>query len=192
MPRNPDHARHRLQEAALALFHEHGYDRTTAAEIAARAGVTERTFFRHFPDKREVLFGGQGNLEAALTAAVTGLPDDGTPLDLLHRAFRSVAPTLESKRHFSAPRQALIDRTPALKERELAKIQSLTALLTGALADRGVPAARARLAAQVGTAIFAIVMDTWFADPAKPLAEAFDAAFADLADLSQPFARPPA
>ena len=79
MPRSGAEARRRLREAALELYRERGFDQTTAAEIAERAGVNERTFFRHFPDKREVLFDGEADLRAALARAVTEAPAELTP-----------------------------------------------------------------------------------------------------------------
>ena len=88
------------------------------AEIAGRAGVTERTFFRHFPDKREVLFDGQAVLVEALTASVAGAPTELGPLDTLFRAFRSVTTLLQDNRPFSKPRQEVISATPALQERD--------------------------------------------------------------------------
>ncbi len=106
----PD-ARVRLQQAAVELFQERGYDRTTAAEIAGRAGVTERTFFRHFPDKREVLFDGQAVLVEALATSIAGAPTELGPLDTLFRAFRSVTTLLEDNRSFSKPRQEVISAT---------------------------------------------------------------------------------
>ena len=111
----------RLQQAALALFREHGYERTTSAGIAAQAGVTERTFFRYFPDKREVLFDGEAILRTVMTDSVSGAPEGLCPLDILFRAFRSVLPILEANRPYSHPRQQVIASTPALAERELAK-----------------------------------------------------------------------
>ena len=101
MAKHEDALRIRLQRAALELFREHGYDRTTAAEIAARVGVTERTFFRYFPDKREVLFDGEATLRVALAAVIADAPDGLGPLDTLFRAFRSVLPLLEANRAFS-------------------------------------------------------------------------------------------
>lgn len=115
MAKKEDGVRSRLQGAALALFRERGHDRTTAAEIAARAGVTERTFFRHFPDKREVLFGGEAAVRAALTASVADAPAGLGPLDTLFRAFRSLQPMLEDKRSCSKPRYEVVSATPALQ-----------------------------------------------------------------------------
>jgi len=126
-----DDVRTRLQGAALELFRERGYDRTTAAEIAARAGVTERTFFRYFPDKREVLFDGEAMVQAALTASIADAPAGLGPLDTLFRAFRSFQPVLEDNWSYSKPRHEVISATPALHERELAKIAALVPLHRG-------------------------------------------------------------
>lgn len=153
--------RDRLQQAALGLFQERGYDRTTAAEIAARAGVTERTFFRHFPDKREVLFDGEAILRDALLGVISDIPDDVGPLDTLFRAFRSIQPLLENNRSFAEPRQALISGTPALQERELAKLAVLADALAAALRARDVPEVEAVLAARTGMAAFAHAVISW-------------------------------
>ena len=105
MAPNPatDIMRLRLQQAALELFTKHGFDRTTAAGIAARAGVTERTFFRYFPDKRETLFGGEAVLRPALTDALAAAPAGLSPLDALFHAFCAVLPLLEGNRDFAVP-----------------------------------------------------------------------------------------
>src|SRR6185312_13376050 len=125
MPRSGDDARRRLREAALELFRERGYEATTAAEIAARAGVTERTFFRHFPDKREALFDGEAVFRAALSDAVLAAPADVSPMGALLRAFAAVEPMLSANRAFSEPRAALIASTPALQERMRTKTDGL-------------------------------------------------------------------
>ncbi len=137
MPRSGAEARRRLQQAALELYQERGFDQTTAAEIAARAGVNERTFFRHFPDKREVLFDGEADLRAALTRAVVEAPEGLEPFETLLYAFRKSAQNLENNRPFSEPRWKIIAVTPALRERELAKHASLTDAVAEALRLRG-------------------------------------------------------
>lgn len=164
-------ARARLQQAAVELFQERGYDRTTAAEIAARAGVTERTFFRHFPDKREVLFTGQAVLADALTAAIADAPAGLGPLDVLFRAFRAVTQLLEDNRPFSAPRQKVISATPALHERELAKLEALSNAIAHALKARSLSDLEAALAARVGVAAFAHVTLSWLENEKPGLAE---------------------
>ena len=173
----------RLQRAALELFRERGYDRTTAAEIAARAGVTERTFFRHFPDKREVLFDGEAILRAALTTAIADAPDGLAPLDLLFRAFRTVLPLLEANRPYSQPRHEVIAATPALHERELAKTAALADALAAALEARRVLELRAALAARAGMAAFVQATVSWLENPEGTLSERLNAAQAELKAL---------
>ncbi len=183
MPKNEDDVRVRLQGAALELLRERGYDRTTAAEIAARAGVTERTFFRHFPDKREVLFDGEAKLREALTALIAEAPDELGPLDTLFRAFRSIRPALEDYRPFSKPRHEVISITPALAERELAKMAALADALATALKARGVADLRAVLAARTGMAAFVHATISWLDDPGIGLGERIDLAFRELKSL---------
>ena len=160
-----DGVRDRLVGAALALFRAHGYDRTTAAQIAARAGVTERTFFRHFPDKREVLFDGEARVRAALTAAIAEAPAELGPIAMLFRAFRAFAPMLEANRAYSEPRHQVIAATPALHERELAKVAALTEALAGALRARDVAELSATLAADAGMVAFVQATLAWLNDP---------------------------
>ncbi|WP_251566978.1 TetR/AcrR family transcriptional regulator [Erythrobacter sp. 3-20A1M] len=166
----------RLQQAAVELFLERGYDRTTAAEIADRAGVTERTFFRHFLDKREVLFDGQAVLVKALTSSIADAPAELGPLDTLFRAFRAVTPLLEDNRPFSQPRQKVISATPALHERELSKLEALSDGLASALRQRGVSELPAVLAARAGMASFAHATLAWLEDDQPSLAERLDLA----------------
>ena len=184
MPRSKEDVRRRLQQAALELYRERGYEGTTTAEIAARAGVTERTFFRHFPDKREVLFDGEPILRAALTSAIARTPDTLKPLEMLLLAFRSVESMLEDNRPFSMPRQQVIASTPALQERELAKVASLTVALACALHERGVDNRLATLAAQVGMTTFGYAVASWFDDPTTNLGTHLSRAFDELRALS--------
>lgn len=190
MPRSGEEARRRLQQAALELFSERGYDQTTASEIAARAGVTERTFFRHFPDKREVLFDGQIMLRAALTDAIADAPETLPPLEILYLAFGSLEQALEDNRPFSVPRQQVIANSPALQEREMAKEAALIEDMALALRRRGVDERLAALAAQVGWAAFRYAVESWFADPSRRLGAHLDHAFDALGRLSSPLAVP--
>ena len=183
MAKIEDGARTRLQRAALELFRERGYDRTTAAEIAARAGVTERTFFRYFPDKREVLFDGEAILRAALTTSIADAPNGLPPLDMLFDAFRSVLPALEANRPFSAPRHEVISNTPALHEREMAKMGALGDALAAALKARGVADLRAVLAARTGMAAFVQATISWLDNPEPSLGERLDLAWRELNTL---------
>ena len=184
MPRNGEEARKRLLQAALELFAENGFDHTTAAQIAARAGVTERTFFRHFPDKREVLFGGEAVLGAALSNAITQAPPALSPVDTLRRAFAAVTELIEQNRRFSEPRRRIISVTPALREREVAKHAALTRAVAEALQKRGVEARRAGLAAHAGLAVMSYAIDAWFADSSMRLTDYLDRAFTELQGLS--------
>ncbi len=184
MPRSREDARHRLKTAALELYRERGYDRATAAEIAARAGVTERTFFRHFPDKREVLFDGEVELHDALSTAIAEAPDTLGPMEGLLLAFRSIQPMLEDNRPFTEPAREVIARTPALQERQLAKAASTTAAVAAALRRRGVDANLATLAAGTGMAVFGHAARAWFEEPSLSLGIHLERAFRALNGLS--------
>ena len=157
----PD-SRGRLQEAALALYAERGFDQTTAAEIAARAGVTERTFFRHFSDKREVLFGGAALLRERIVAAVADAPADCGPLDAVARGLDAAADMLgEFRRDLSALRHAVIVANPELRERELAKLADYAAAVATTLHGRGVGEPQATLAAETGMTVLRVAMERW-------------------------------
>jgi AcrR family transcriptional regulator len=184
MPRNGKEVHRCLQQAGLELFRERGYDQTTAAEIAARAGVTERTFFRHFADKRDILFDSEASLRTALTEAIAGAPADLAPMQVLLIAFHAVEAIFEDNRPFSEPRQAVIAATPALQERELTKIASLIAVLASALAQRGIDARLSTLAAQAGMAAFGYAMTAWLDDASYGLNAHLDRAFNQLFLLS--------
>jgi AcrR family transcriptional regulator len=173
----------RLQIAALDLYSERGFDRTTAAEIAALAGVTERTYFRHFPDKREVLFDGEATMEASLVDAVAKAPTGFSPLPTLLAAFLSVVPMFESDRALKERRHRVISASPELRERELAKFAYLTEAIAAALEDRDVPEALASLAASCGIAVLTRVRLEWLAGSPRGYPALLTGAFADLASL---------
>jgi AcrR family transcriptional regulator len=155
-------AQGRLAEAALELFLERGFEQTTVAEIAERAGLTERTFFRHFSDKREVLFGGRAGLSALMIDAVTKAPPSSTPMDAVVAALEATALVFdEERRPFARRRRAVIASNPELQERELVKLASLVADMTAALRRRGVKGPAATLAAEAGMTVFRIAFDRW-------------------------------
>ena len=112
----PD-ARGRLEKAALALYGERGFENTTVAEIADRAGLTERTFFRYFTDKREVLFAGAGSLQDLLVNAVVDAPQSQVPIDAIATALGAAADLFEERRDFSRQRQSVIVANSELQER---------------------------------------------------------------------------
>jgi len=172
--------RRRLQEAALELYLERGYDKTTAGDIAARAGVTERTFFRHFADKREVFFDGEARLREILTRAVAATPTGTKPLPALRAAFHQAVPLIEENLPITERRHPVIAATPALQERALAKNAALVGALTEALRARGVAEQLAALCAQVGMDVYAIAIRRWRADRTDDLHTHLDRAFKDL------------
>ena len=160
----PD-SRGRLQEAALALYSERGFDLTTAAQIADRAGVTERTFFRHFADKREVLFGGSALLKERIVNGVAAAPATDGPLDAVSRGLDAAAAMLgEFRRDLSRQRQAVIDANPELRERELAKMADYAAAVAAALHQRGVSEPHATLAAETGMTVLRMALQTWVSE----------------------------
>lgn len=185
MPRSGLEARRRLQQAALELYRERGFDQTTTSEIAARAGVNERTFFRHFPDKREVLFDGEAELRTSLMQSVADAPDGLEPFELLLCAFQEAGRAMEANRPFAQPRHELIAATPALRERELAKHASLTDAVAEALRRRGVPARLAELAARTGWETYRQAVQAWNHDPAQGLNAHLHQAFDDLRTLAR-------
>lgn len=180
MPRSGADARRRLQQAALELYSERGFDQTTTADIAARAGVNHRTFFRHFPDKREVLFDDENDLRVALAEAVAEAPAELQPLGVLLWAFQEVGQALERNVPFSQLRREVIASSPALRERELAKAASMTEATSIALQHRGIPAGIADLAGQVGWAAFHQAIKASVADPSPDIKTHLTQAFNDL------------
>jgi AcrR family transcriptional regulator len=154
-------ARGRLEQAALELYTERGFDQTTVAEIAQRAGLTERTFFRHFADKREVLFWGQDALMQLVTTHIAHAPDSASPLEAVRGALQAVGEMFEGRREHSRRRQAVVGANPGLQERELIKLASLAAAMAEALGRRGVPQPAAKLTAETAVAIFKVAFDRW-------------------------------
>ncbi|MGW2646237.1 TetR/AcrR family transcriptional regulator [Streptomyces sp. NPDC001393] len=158
----PD-ARGRLAKAALELYAERGYEQTTVAEIAKRAGLTERTFFRHYADKREVLFSGAGELEELIVRAVADAPEAAVPLDALSAGLDAAAEAFTDRREHARRRHAVITANAELQERELIKLASMASALAGALRGRGVPEPTASLAAEAGVAVFKVAFERWIA-----------------------------
>ena len=164
MSRWEPNARERLTQAAMELYRKRGFDETTVAEIAARAGLTERTFFRYFADKREVLFWGSGALQTLITDNVAGAPEGATPMDAVAAALEATSAIFEPRRAFARQRHALITSHPELQERELIKLASLAAAIAEALHRRGVTDPAALLASEAGIAIFKLAFERWVHD----------------------------
>jgi AcrR family transcriptional regulator len=157
----PD-ARGRLLRAATELYLERGFAQTTVAQIAERAGVTERTFFRHFADKREVLFAGSDRLQDLMTDAVTAAPASAPPLEAVGAALEACGEVFTDLDH-SRTRQLIIDSDPSLRERELIKRDRLSAAIVDALRARGIAEPAASLAAQMGVGVFHVAFTSWLA-----------------------------
>jgi AcrR family transcriptional regulator len=151
----------RLERAALALFAERGFEQTTVAEISARAGVTERTFFRHFSDKREVLFSGSEVLRELLVETVASAPDDASPIDAVAAALDAIGERMQVRREWSMQRQAVIAANAELQERELIKLAFLASALADALRARGAESSVATLCAEAGITVFRVAFERW-------------------------------
>jgi AcrR family transcriptional regulator len=189
MGRWEPNARERLASSALELFLERGYESTTAAEIAERAGLAKSTFFRHFTDKREVLFGGQDVLNHLFGDAITGAPDSATPIDAVGAALDAAATIFRPERRaWVQQRQAVIAGNSDLRERELLKRATLAAAMADALRKRGVTDPTASLAAELASLAFRNAHTLWvgptnqrdFADIAHQELHALRAATAEL------------
>ncbi|KOG90310.1 TetR family transcriptional regulator [Streptomyces varsoviensis] len=171
MSRWQPNARGRLEQAALELFAERGFEQTTAAQIAERAGLTERTFFRHYADKREVLFGQAHLLEQAFVDTLTGVPESAAPIDALASTLETIAEQHFGHHERARQRQAVIMANAELRERELIKLASLSAALATALRRRGVPDPAASLTAEAGITVFKVGFGRWIGDSGeRPLA----------------------
>ena len=156
----PD-SRGRLEQAALALYGERGFDNTTVAEIAVRAGLTERTFFRHFADKREVLFAGADALRELLVSTVAKAPGSLAPMDAAAAGLEAAGALIQEGGELARERQAIIAASAELQERELIKLASLAAALAEALRERGVDEPAASLTAEAGIAVFKVAFERY-------------------------------
>ncbi len=157
----------------MELYGERGFEQTTVAEIAARAGLTERTFFRHFADKREVLFWGAGALQELFVNMVASAPESAAPINAVAAALAAAGAVLQERRDGSRQRQAIIAANTELQERELIKLASLASAIADALRRRGVTDPAASLAAEAGIAVFKIAFERWVGETSQ----------ADLPDL---------
>lgn len=150
----------------MELYAERGFESTSVAEIAERAGLTERTFFRHFADKREVLFYGSGALQEFLVARAEEAPRSAAPFDVIVSALvRAATDVFEERREFAQRRQAVIAANAELQERELIKLATLASALADALRRRGVADPAASLAAEAGISLFKVAFQRWVDDP---------------------------
>jgi AcrR family transcriptional regulator len=168
MGRWEPNARGRLVEAALELYSSRGYDQTTVAEIAKRAGLTERTFFRHFTDKREVLFGGASEFQEQLVRALDNAPVALPAIDVVAVALEAIAGGFSERHEFARRRQTIIAESAELSERERIKLASLASALADALRRRKVSEPAATLAAEMGIAVFRVAFERWIRETNQP------------------------
>src|SRR5262245_15637215 len=175
----------------MELYAERGFEQTTVAEIARRAGLTERTFFRHFADKREVLFAGTDSLRELMVGAVAGVADSAAPIEAVAAGLDAIGAFLQPGHDYSRRRQAVIAANAELRERELIKLAALGEALARALGQRGVADPAASLAAEAGIAVFRIAFERWVAEADPPdLPELIRASLALLGALTA-VGRPP-
>jgi AcrR family transcriptional regulator len=151
----------------MELYVERGFEQTTVAEIAERAGLTARTFFRYFTDKREVLFAGSALLEKHLVTALENAPPSASPMQAIAAALDAAAEMLGERHDFARQRQSVIAAHADLRERELSKMASLSAALANGLRRRGVPDPDADLAAEAGMAVFRVGFQRWVSEPVE-------------------------
>jgi len=150
-----------LRDAALALFLDRGFEQTMVTDIAERSGVTARTFFRHFADKREVLFSGAAELLEVSLAALEAAPATLSELDAVAVALDAAAGLLGGDRDFARKRQTVIMANDELRERELIKLASMSDALAGGLRRRGVGDPEAKLVAEAGIAVYRVAYEEW-------------------------------
>jgi len=168
MSRWEPNAKGRLEQAALDLYTEHGYEQTTVTEIAEQAGLTERTFFRYFADKREVLFGLQDDLLKTCLRVIEAAPKTATPIEMIMSAMEALVPMFQERHEIIRQRQFVIAANPPLRERELLKFAIFTNAMADALRERGIGDTGVNLAANTGAMVFMTAYDRWAAEPEAP------------------------
>ncbi|MBR7825715.1 TetR family transcriptional regulator [Actinospica sp. MGRD01-02] len=170
----------RLQYAAVALFLERGYAEVTVAEIAERAGLTKRTFFNHFTDKREVIFAGAAAFEADIVKHLTEVHADAKPLDAAVQALTRGGLDLTRYGEAACARRQVIASSPELQERELIKMAALARVIAKKLEDRLVPGRIALFSAQAAIAVFTAAYDAWIDDITADFATLMRQSLADM------------
>ena len=171
--------------AAIELFATQGYEATTVAEIAERAGLTKRSFFRYFSDKREVLFSGAGELQRLWLEGIAAAPPHAGALESVIAGLDPVATMFAERHEFARIRAGVIAANPELQERELIKLQNLGAAISAALLERGVSANAAQLAAQSGVTVFHVAFARWVQqDDPGAMRRLIDESLADLRSVT--------
>jgi AcrR family transcriptional regulator len=170
-----------LEDAALDLFEENGYEATTVAQIADRAGLNRATFFRYFADKREILFGGDERLVELFTAGIRNAPLDATLIECLQAALTTAGTLMtEEQRERAARRRFISAVSIEVQERGLLKQRTLAHAVTAALQERNVDELTARLGAEIAMLAFGVALQRWIASGTNPFSRHTTAALAEL------------
>ena len=190
MPRWKPHAKERLELAALDLYATRGYESTTIGDVAAHAGVTSRTYFRYFPDKREVLFGGADGLRDRIACSLRDAPADVPPLAAALYAMSTCEDLFHLREHeYLRRRDAVIGTSSELQEREARKLASIGAVVAGGLVERGSDPDGAQLVADLALVAFKQAARLWMDDPATPYAIMLYRAAAQAREVLMPQTR---
>ncbi len=185
MSRWPSGAQSRLERAALELFVEQGFAETTVPQITARAGLTTRTFFRHFADKREVLFAYQAELPTVVARVLADTPASLSPMDAIMQGLQTVAAEIESQRTYLRTRHGIIETDDGLRERELRKQSVLSDAIRRELLKRGVDELTATLAAEIAVSVFGVAVTRWLNhDEQRSLSQVVNETFTALLSLA--------
>jgi AcrR family transcriptional regulator len=154
--------RDRLERAALELFLEQGFADTTVPQITARAGLTTRTFFRYFADKREVLFAGEEGLPGLAASQIALAPPSLRPLEVIAHVIKEQADELfEGRFDYMRARRAVVDADEGLRERELRKFAMLSDAIKQGFISRRVDDLTSTLAAQAAVTVFSVSIARW-------------------------------
>jgi AcrR family transcriptional regulator len=179
-------ARERIVVSAVDLFLEQGYDETTVAQIAERAGITKSTFFRHFPDKRELLAAGQETLSRLLSEGIAEAPVGATPLEAVAAGLERASGEMGPANRELGPRiSAAVAASAELQERALLKSVGLASAMTAALVARGVPDRVAHVAAELGSLAFTLGFAEWSEGDAEGTDDLATYALAALDELRE-------
>jgi AcrR family transcriptional regulator len=175
-------ARERLEDAALDLFVENGFEETTVAQIADRAGMNRATFFRHFADKREVLFGGEDVLAGLFTGAIRAAAAEATLAECLRAALAATEAVMTTQlRAAASRRKSIVAANSELQERGLLKHARVAESINAALRERGTDELTARLGAELVMLAFHVAFERWMkANDDEPFAPFAEAAMSEL------------
>lgn len=181
MPRWSPDAALRLEAAAMTLFAEQGYRGTTVPQIVEAAGLTARTFFRHFADKRDVLFLRDRELPQAVRDFMAAVPPESSATDAVRTGLAAACRGVQAWREQIARRRRIVRSEPALQERDLLRSHHLAAAIEQSLAERGIDRARAHALAALAVTCFDLAIDRWLDGPADlPLDDALASVWDDL------------